>query len=815
MKKQIKKSLSLLLAVVMLLTAAPLAGVADLDLSGVADWFSTTAKAATTYTEGYLKYIVENGEAEIVDCDESISGEFVIPDMLGGYPVTKIGDYAFKGCAELTSITIPGKVTKIGSHVFEDCANLTSLSVDLENKVYHSKNNCIIKTKEKELVLGCKTSEIPFDGSVEVIDSCAFFKCNGLSEMEIPDSVNIIRDSAFSCCTNLKSVTIGRNVTYIGLYAFDYCNSLNSLDVDLENKVYHSENNCIIKTKEKELVFGCKTSIIPSDGSVTSIGVGAFSGCDGLTSIAIPDSIISIDNWAFSGCAGLENVIIPKSVTNISFGAFSYCSGITNLMVESGNKIYYSKNNCIINEEENELILGCKTSVIPSDKSITSIGGGAFWGSIDLKSVIIPDSVTSIGNYAFDSCSGLTGVVIPNSIISIGDYAFKNCVSLTNAVLSNSLNSIGDMAFYDCMGLKNIALPDSVKSIGRYALGYYDGFKKITNFTICGCAGTVAETYAKENGFGFSKHMHSYTETVKEATCTEEGLKTFVCSCGKTYSEKIPATGHVFLNWKIKRNATCISSGYEVSSCKSCGKSNFFRIIPATGHTEEHIKGKVATCTESGLTEGKKCSVCGVVLEEQKEIPALGHDIVVDVEAKDPTCTESGTTEGVHCTRCDYKVEAEVLPALKHDIVVDVEAKKPTCTESGTTEGVHCTRCDYKVEAEVLPALKHDIVVDVEAKDPTCTESGTTEGVHCTRCDYNVEAKKIEPLGHTDEDNDGKCDTCGESLGTTPEEPENPSAFCSCACHKKGIVKFFFKIGLFFQKIFKKNKICKCGVYHY
>ena len=104
--------------------------------------------------------------------------------------------------------------------------------------------------------------------------------------------------------------------------------------------------------------------------------------------------------------------------------------------------------------------------------------------------------------------------------------------------------------------------------------------------------------------------------------------------------------------------------------------------------------------------------------------------------------------------------------------------------------------------------LGHDLVIDVEAKGATCSESGTTEGVHCTRCDYKVEAVELKPLGHTDENNDGKCDTCGEIMFSPVED-------CSCGCHKKGIANFFFKIGLFFQKLFKQNKVCKCGASHY
>ena len=216
-------------------------------------------------------------------------------------------------------------------------------------------------------------------------------------------------------------------------------------------------------------------------------------------------------------------------------------------------------------------------------------------------------------------------------------------------------------------------------------------------------------------------------------------------------------------------NATCCEIGYTGDTwCAECNtKIEIGEDISALGHKEVVLSGKPATCTENGLTEGKKCTVCGIITVKQEEIPALGHDWEYII-GKEPTCTEKGTTEGKECKRCGF---------------VGAEAKKIT-------------------------PLGHDFVIDVEAKDPTCTESGTTEGKHCTRCGYRVEAEEIEPLGHTDNDHDGKCDVCGDTTYIH-------TAYCKCACHKKGLAKLFFKIGLFFQKIFKKNRICKCGVWHY
>ena len=170
---------------------------------------------------------------------------------------------------------------------------------------------------------------------------------------------------------------------------------------------------------------------------VTSIGDHAFSDCDGLTSVTIPNSVTSIDGSAFLNCRGLTSVIIPNSVTSIGYFAFGGCSGLTFINVESGNQYYDSRNNCnaIIETASNTLIVGCKNTTIPN--SVTSIGYSAFSGCRGLTSITIPNSVTSIEVYAFEGCSGLTSITIPNSVTSIDYSAFSGCNGLTSILCLN------------------------------------------------------------------------------------------------------------------------------------------------------------------------------------------------------------------------------------------------------------------------------------------------------------------------------------------------------------------------------------------
>ena len=167
-------------------------------------------------------------------------------------------------------------------------------------------------------------------------------------------------------------------------------------------------------------------------------------------------SVTSIGYYAFQFCSGLTSIEIPNSVTSVGYEVFDGCSSLTSIVVEEGNTIYDSRDNCnaIIETSTNTLIVGCKSTVIPT--SVTSIGDGAFAENSGLTSIEIPNSVTSIGRFAFFRCSGLTSIVIGNSVTSIGGSAFRFCSGLTSIVIGNSVTSIGGYAFEDCSGLTSV-----------------------------------------------------------------------------------------------------------------------------------------------------------------------------------------------------------------------------------------------------------------------------------------------------------------------------------------------------------------------
>ena len=203
---------------------------------------------------------------------------------------------------------------------------------------------------------------------------------------------------------------------------------------------------------------------------LTSIGNSAFSGCSGLISIEIPNSVASIGSNAFSGCRELISIEIPNSVTSIGSSAFSGCNGL--ISIEIPNSVtsigYYAFKNCI----------GLTSIEIPN--SVISIGSYTFEGCTSLTSIELSNSLTSIGYYVFRNCISLTSIEIPNSVTSIGNYAFDYCTSLTSVEIPNSVTSIGNYAFGDCRGLTSIEIPNSVTSIGNYAFYCCTGLTSMT-----------------------------------------------------------------------------------------------------------------------------------------------------------------------------------------------------------------------------------------------------------------------------------------------------------------------------------------------
>ena len=240
-------------------------------------------------------------------------------------------------------------------------------------------------------------------------------------------------------------------------------------------------------------------------------------------------------------------------------------------------------------------------------------------------------------------------------------------------------------------------------------------------------------------------------------TCTEPGLtegKRCV-SCNEIVEEQevIPALGHAYREgeYEVTQEPTCTEEGVKEYVCMRCGEPQK-ESIPALDHDPvETVAAVEPTCMEAGYTSEIVCARCGEVLQEQEKIDALGHDPVETKPEVKPTCTEAGYTSEIVCTRCkEVLQEREKIPALDHD-PVETKPKVPAaCEQTGLTSEIVCARCgEVLQEQEVIPALDHDPVETKPEVKPTCTEAGYTREIVCSRCDKVFQASEVIPaLGH-------------------------------------------------------------------
>ena len=200
--------------------------------------------------------------------------------------------------------------------------------------------------------------------------------------------------------------------------------------------------------------------------SLQVIGSYAFSSDNHLTAITLPDSLRVIGSGAFSYCDQLTAITIPANVVTLNEYAFEGCSGITSIEVASGNTFYHVAGNCLIETDRKSLVVGCQTSVIPNDGSVTEIDWGAFSGCGTLTEIVIPEGVTRIRPYAFLRCNALATLTLPSTLTIIDASAFSECASLASLTLPESVTEIGEWAFEACATLTEITVPAGVTEIG-------------------------------------------------------------------------------------------------------------------------------------------------------------------------------------------------------------------------------------------------------------------------------------------------------------------------------------------------------------
>jgi len=691
----------------------------------------------------------------------------LIPDS-----VTSIEFGAFESCQSLTKIAISAKVTNIEQGAFVGCTGLRMFSVDEYNPVYYSDGVALFSKDKTRLItiivdaVGSYT--VPY--GVTVIEYGAFFYCTNLttlilpksltsipggafeyaclSAVVIPDSVKHIGAGAFQFCENLTSVTIPESVTSIGYSAFAYCWRLENIiipdsvtsighlafqdtawyDMQPDGAVYAGKvlyeykGRCPDEMTVKNGTLGIagqalayRENLISVDlpDTLVNIDAGAFAYCRNLRTVKIPDSISAIGEYAFYFCENMESVVLGEGIADIGEYAFAGCSNLNsvfyreaeadrakiNLRPHNGeltNKIWHyevedrysedalvylcGKCGLLYYTDGTALPLTALTLISEPDNINCYVGGAVNLEGIVLEGIYADGMRATLKGEAVDSVTAdlsTTGKKV--ATVTIGEVTTEFTIYVHEGTV------------------------ETIKS-GRYPESTHDyacDLDETKTFTHAGAEFLLLSFDARtnlEDGFDYIYIYDGDGKQIAKYTGTEAAGKTLAIP-GDTFAIRLVS------------DMSSTAYGYSFSSIQAIMENGMI-------HPSVIIPGTQPTCTQSGLSEGSCCGICGVTLNEQVIAEALGH----------AWSNVSGCTEVSVCTRCG--VSKGEAPGH--------EWKPATCTEPA-----RCNRCG-EMEGE---ALGHDW------KPATCTKPST-----CGRCGQI----RGEALGHTGQWMDLIPATCTE-----------------------------------------------------
>ena len=509
----------------------------------------------------------------------------VIPET-----VTSIGRYAFSECTSLTNVTVGSKVNKIENSAFSNCYRLVEVynksALDIKVKtdnesgdgvfdddgydeyggieirlknVYKKSGESKLTTDGKGFIVyadGLEKTIVNYIGNdanptlpleIAKINDYAFYDCDQITEIKISDNVTSIGENAFSYCDGLKKVTISDVVTNIDSRAFDMCSVESAI-------LPASAIRAVVNSQIKEIVIT----------SGETIPNGAFSDCEELIKVTLPDSVTSISDYAFDKCSGLTSITIPDSVTSIGDYAFQKCSGLKSIIIPDG---------------------------------VTIIGEGAFLNCTSVTSIIVPESVTSIGETAF-FCFDIQG---GKDVVLKGIY-YKGTEEKWNEIDKGRF-------YYIVAGITYVYSKEYPLKEGNY-WHYVDG--EITAWE---------KVHVHSYGEWEEKTPATcMTDKVEHRVCKS-------CGNEETRTVEDTALGHELKRYEAQE-PTCTEVGwdeYETCTRSGCDYTTYVE-KPALGHVLEEHEAQEPTCTEVGWDEYEACTRSGCDYTTKEEKPSLGHD---------------------------------------------------------------------------------------------------------------------------------------------------------------------------------------------
>ena len=378
------------------------------------------------------------------------SGDMKNYSLEGGRSTAPWADFA----GSITDLSLADGITNLGAWAFYDCEHLTSVTIP---------------------------------GSVRIVESYTL-SSPYLETVIFSEGVEYLRYHTLDSCTALVYVYIPASMDLVDENAFDECESLRRIEVSAGNPDYCSVSG-VLYNKEKTLLVrcprGCTQTVTVVNGT-TAIREYAFSDCDQISYVNLPDSVTEIGDWAFIGCYRMFGVTMSPNVTKIGEGAFCYCDNLRYATVPDG-----------VTEIGDLCFNACsRLASVKLGDSVASIGVRAFDGCSALSSVTIPAGVTSIGYRAFSGCK-MSSVDIPEGLTLLSAEVFSYCTDLTSVVIPENVTRIRSNAFQGCTGLERMTIqnPDCEILCGKSGIP--------GTMEVCGYLDSTAQTYAEEYGYTF------------------------------------------------------------------------------------------------------------------------------------------------------------------------------------------------------------------------------------------------------------------------------------------------------------------------